>query len=447
MTPDLGVKVAFNLLSEAPAVGVWTPARVRSLRTKSLSADRLVNEAQSPRDEQISTFAIDARKDLLRGITGQPTDADTWGRLVTGSISVQVKRPEVADGLTALCVKLEEQYHSIEYKKHYPWIDDLRPIVDAALYTQVIAAIVSSISNGAHSAFDLCPPALVDWARVKAFTYSIEPKREYSDTSLDDFVSALIRNDALADLTAEHLRNDIAVVALDSEIDGEELASWSVLECLSGSVFVNGQTYIVEAGAVYAVQSRFLVELNGYIDQIPVDQLSLPSYGSSKNERQYNRKVSKSLGGVFLDGQFVRRPDATTIELCDVALPHPSLTLLHVKRGRGSGETSYVFAQAAASAELVAFDSAFCDAARNLIRKLDRPSHFFGKSSPSGLTKALTPILSPTDRRVAIGLVASWKAHSPLSAQLSFFGKITGRMVLEKLRRYGFSVSIERISM
>jgi uncharacterized protein (TIGR04141 family) len=442
ITPDLGVRVAFNLLTDATG----RTDRIRALRTKSLSSDRLLSETQAPRERGIDVFPLDRRKDLLRGVTGHPVESDKWGRLITGAASIHVQRPKDPTKLLSFCRDIEAKYHSDDYRLQYPWIDDLRPISDPILRSSLQNELVALLRTRTTDDLDLCPPDVVDWRVVEQFRFSCaDDYAPFAVPSVDEYVAALAQTELLDELSFDQVSADHELVALDAA--GEEIASWSMLECLSGSLSVSSRTYVLEAGTLYEVEAQYLAELDAYINSIDVDQLSLQQFGVHATELAYNTSVAASRDAALLDQAGVSRPHATEVELCDVAIIEPSkrLALLHVKRGKGSGAASYVLYQAAVSADLLHRDSAFCQAAARHLGTLPSAQHFFGTCNATSLGSRWLPTVSPGSCLIAVGMVSTWPSKPLLSEQLSFFVKVALRMNVDRLRAMSFTCSIERI--
>lgn len=442
LTPDLGVRVAFNLLADASG----NTERIRALRTKSLSSDRLLSEAQAPRNRGIDVFPLDRRKDLLKGVTGHPVDWKKWGRMVTGSTSIQVQRPKDPSELLSFCRDIESKYHADDYKAQYPWIDDLKPVVAPALRSQLEETLAALIRSDATEELDLCPPDFIDWKTVEAFRFSFTGDGcKFVVPSMDEYVSALAGAGLLDDLSFKRLATEHELVALDTA--GEEVGTWSLLECVSGSIPHASDTYVLEAGVFYKVNGQYLTDLNTYIDSIPVDQLTLPPFGSHATEFAYNSTIAASNNAALLDRAGVTRAHASEVELCDVAIlrSQTEMALLHVKRGKGSGSASYVLYQAAVSAELLLRDQNFCNTAATHVHALPAAQHFFGTCTGPLLADRWLPTISPPSCLVAVGMVSTWPKKPMLSQQLSFFAKVALRMNVERLRSMSYECSVERI--
>jgi len=111
---------------------------------------------------------------------------------------------------------------------------------------------------------------------------------------------------------------------------------------------LGGSSYIIDEGALFAVDKDYLSKLNAYVSALPSSTITFPDTKRRQREDAYNKLLSNSLPkALLLDKRNVIRPGGTAIEICDVALS--SKRLLHVKRGMSSASLSHLFAQGVVS--------------------------------------------------------------------------------------------------
>src|SRR5439155_16767802 len=154
----------------------------------------------------------------------------------------------------------------------------------------------------------------------------------------------------------------------------DRIESWPLLRCFTAELTLSGRAYVLDEAAVFAVDSGYLASLNTFVGKIPRLTPDLPKTQTGENEGPYNERLASKLkDAILLDKKTVARPQATPIEICDVALK--GRKLIHVKKGLSSSSLSHLFSQGVVSAELLHMDQDFRDKVK---RKLS------GKLSGSG---------------------------------------------------------------
>ena len=437
LEPDLGLRCALNLISaQQTGKSSWDPARVRSLRSKRVSQNTLITETQASRKAPIDTFPFSADVDQLRRVTGTPTDTDFWGSTVTGGISLHVKRPSDPQDLVEFCRAIEQTYRSTRYREYYGWIDNVTQVGDPGLLEKAYAWVVRELRRAETAAINLSPPSLVSWEETAAFEYQWgRETREVEEPSLESFRAFLNDTGLMSELSADALRESARLHALDSA--GERMDSWSIGRCLSGELIIGNDTYVLDDGTLFFVAADYLKNLNSFVKAIPETALPLPEAGANEAEGTYNQRVARVLpGAILLDKKTVRRPQATAIEICDVAVR--SKHLVHVKKGLSSSSLSHLFAQGVVSAELLHMDADFRKQIRAMLRRrltgsAARRMTDFGWLHASSFNSQAC--------EVAYAVMTGRSDQMPREA-LPFFSKVNLRMRCQELRRMGFKYSL-----
>jgi uncharacterized protein (TIGR04141 family) len=436
LEPDGGLRCALNLISgEKAGEDSWDPARVRALRSKRVSQNTLITEIQSSRKATIDSFPFSADVDQLRRVTGTPTDVGRFGSTVSGGISIHVKRPDDARELVQLCRHIERVHNSTNYQRHFGWIDNVSPITDSTLIKKANDKIVVGLRAGRLDNFSLSPPSLVSWENVATFAYQWGRKSsDVDEPSLDTFHAFMLKHDLMPELSAATLRDAAKLHALDGNRD--KMQSWSISRCLSGE-FTIGDTYILDDGTLLSVASDYLRDLNKFTSAIANPVQSFPRARRSEKEGDYNERVSKALrGAILLDKRTVSRPQATAIEICDVAIS--TKHLVHVKKGTSSSSLSHLFAQGVVSAELLHMDPDF----RGRIAKLLSTTFTGAAAGPmKDFAWLHAKDFEPYACEVVYAILTNRPRGMPKEA-LPFFSKVNLRMRCHELRRMGFKYSL-----
>jgi uncharacterized protein (TIGR04141 family) len=437
LSPDGGLRCALNLISgEKTGERSWDPARVRALRSKRVSQNTLIIEMQSSRKTTIDSFLFSADVDQLRRVTGTPTDIKRFGRTVSGGVSIHVKRPEAPHELLPLCRHIERVHNSTDYQRHFGWIDNVSPITAPKLIEKANDQIVRGLRVGRLDNFSLTPPSLVSWEDITTFEYQWgRQSSTIEEPSIESFHAFLIKHDLMSELSAETLRDSARLHALDS--NGGKMQSWSIARCLSGELTFGHQTYILDDGTLLFVATDYLRELNRFTKEIAEPVQLFPRTFPAEKEGAYNKRLSRTLSGaILLDQRVVRRPQATDVEICDVALR--TKHLIHVKRGSSSSSLSHLFAQGVVSAELLHMDAAF----RKEVKK-----KFSNKlmGTGAGLMKDFAWLhvkqFEPHVCEVVFAIMTE-RPREMSREELPFFSKVNLRMRCHELRRMGFKYSL-----
>lgn len=440
LEPDGGLRCALNLISgEKSGERSWNPARVRALRAKRVGENTLITETQASRKAAIETFPFSADADQLRKVTGTPINAATFGSTITGGVSIHVKRPAEPRNLITLCRSIERARGSTDYQRHFGWIDNVSPIRDLAKLERVFGLIVEALRDDATDKFNLSPPSLIAWDDVASFRYQWGRKSvDVEEPSPESFREFLNAAQLMPELGVATLRETPKLHALDG--NQERIQTWPISRCLSGEFTVGGDTLILDDGTLLAVASDFLGELNAFMRRMPDAAQPFPRVKGSENEGRYNRRVAQAVNGaILLDRRTVTRPQATAIEVCDIAVR--TKHLIHVKKGTSSSSLSHLFAQGVVSAELLHMDAGFRERVANLLTE-NLVGTGAGRMRDFAWLHARD--FQPAGCEVVYAIMTG--ARRLAKEELPFFSKVNLRMRCHELRRMGFKYSLALVS-
>jgi uncharacterized protein (TIGR04141 family) len=437
LEPDLGMRCALNLLSSSknqrlPA----NRARVRSVRSKRVGQNTLITETQASRKAPIEMFPFRADVDQLRQVTGTPVDTDSWGATVTGGISIHVKRPDNPADLLDLCRAIERTYKSKDYREHYGWIDNVTQVRDPAMLRRAYQQCVGGLRETDGLALNLSPPSLISWEETASFEYRWgRHSLRIEEPSLDSFRAFLNDNGLMEDISAEALTDSVWLHGLDDA--GERSVSWPIARCFSGDLTIGAGSYVLDDGILFAVDTDYLRTLNSYVQAVRQTRIPLPAALRGETEGTYNERVATAMAGaLLLDKKTVRRPQATAIEICDIAFREK--ILLHVKKGVSSSPLSHLFAQGVVSAELLHMDRDFRMQVRALLRTRLQGS---GSERMGDFNWLHAGEFDSQSCEVAYAIMTARPVPMTRDA-LPFFSKVNLRMRCEELRRMGFQHSL-----
>lgn len=425
---DFGVRAAINLTLVGADDPLTAESRVRSIDFKQVAGVTTRTRRQTSRDIALDNFELDRSRDILRKITTHPIDKEAWGIRVTGGDSFTAGLDINFDGIADFCARLDAIATDTTFQQRYPWINQLRAIRDktmlANLHEQIVGAL---LDTEMVTAFELSPPEIVDWDRVSQFQFHYDRRAKVRRPTfeLHHYLAGLNADD---ELTYEKLRNR-NVFAIDS--DGYDVHKWSVWRCLTGTLELDGHTYVIDDGEIFQVSKDLLAELDLTIDSIPVANLALPSCMSGTVEGVYNEETANAHPDlILLDKKFVKPgPNESQIEVCD--LFSKQRHLVHVKRDFSSSTLSHLFNQGLVVAESLVKQAYMRDRVAELLANAGSPEH-------QGLISI--DAFHTTEFEIVYAIIGRWNAKN-LQQLLPFFSKLTLRHVVNSLRSMGYRVS------
>lgn len=433
-----GLRVALNSTYGGEAFEQMDPARIRRVDHKTVSANTLRTSRQADRWAAFEVFGVDAQRDLLKAITGVPTEAASWGTRVTGADALHLNIPFEIDDLGDKCKEIERTHSRDNYKEGFAWIDNVHAVVDPHLLADLEAQLLEKLRNQEVERLEASPPELVDWDEIADFRFSFDPDFARSDLELEQYLTLLKDTDKLDGLTIAHLRTAHKVEVYDQ--GGNPFKHWPLFRCLNGELDFEGKTYLLSEGEFFEVEPEYLNDLDGVIGHLQEWQGRLPESDGDIKEGDYNELAANSSSDyLLLDKKTVRVSGRTSpIEICDILTKTGSF--VHVKRKLGSSSLSHLFSQGLVSADLLLMSREYREAVLKKVTAAERSS-----GTPGRFSSLILPDgISPRNHEVVYAIVAKWK-NRELEDALPFFSKVNLRWFTEGLRRMGYPVSYKRI--
>jgi uncharacterized protein (TIGR04141 family) len=409
---DFGLRVTLNSVD---------PGRIRSVDRLSLDAIGQHSQIQASREASIGEFGLDLEQDLLRAVTGSPSDPALGNRL-TGKDGLQILIGIDLIGLPTVLERLLVQWQSDAYKRSFPWLDQIKEVRDGNKKSELDALILERIKQSEPSRLWLTIPQLIDWSTVAGFKYRIAQSAEmYADVHLKTFKEDF---GDIEELTVENLKAR-HIFAVSHEGD-HIIDHWPVYRCLYGEIDQGQDTYLLTTGRWYKVGHQFLVHVNHAIDSIPHASLNLPDYRDN-SETEYNARVGRENPTTYavMDEKFIYMGGRDKVEFCDLFTR--TKKVIHVKRYTGSSAPlSHLFSQAVVSGILFRRESEF----RTKVNR-ELPSAY----------RPVTASPAPGEYEVVLGIVS----QSSGGLVLPFFSRINLKNTYERLQDLGYSASILKI--
>jgi uncharacterized protein (TIGR04141 family) len=414
---DFGLKVVLNTVNAD---------RILSVDARTFDELTMHTRRDVSQGSPFSAFGLDVTRDLVRAVTGSPRDS-TLGNRASGSDALALLSRAQVGELPGLCTRLLEAYMADDYKEHFAWIDHLHRVRDPSVIARLNAVLLEAIRTQQLVDLHLAPPEPLPWSRIAGFTFSTRNQDELdSDPRITSYLNSV---DSIEDLELGSLKRD-RVIAVSADTD-QPLDDWSIFNCLVYEVREDDRLYVLTVGQWYSVSTSFADDVLGFAADLPELDLELPEAVIGVREEDYNRAAAEAIGALCLDQQLIETRSGDRIELCDLLTADRQL--VHVKKRGSSSTLSHLFSQGLVSAELLARESTFRIAARQIISALD--SDF----------DDLLPDVRPERDLWEVGFVVLSRSHRETPLTLPFFSLVNLRSAVLRLQDLGFRASVRRV--
>lgn len=406
---SFGLRVALNCIGNNV---------VKSIDKHTLDPLARHTREQASREATASEFGLDVEQDLLRAVTGTPTDP-SFGKWITGTDTLHICVPVDLAGLPDLLDKLNEKYLDLSYRKNFPWVDQIAEVRDPAVLTALNELLVKKLRSGKREQMWMAVPEVISWDDVGGFRFPCAGRRlEYHDVHLAHFLESVPNPASIS----EDLLKSRSVECVDAE--GKPLKRWKAYRCLYCELDFEGDAYLLTGGSWYRVRRDFVNQVNAAVDAIPDYDGKLPEY-DDKSEGAYIKRVAKAdaKGFAAMDGKNIAYGGgASKIEFCDLIAAKRDL--VHIKRYGQSAALSHLFAQGLTSGELFQTDPEFRKA---LNAKLPEEHRLADPAKPP----------NRGEYRIVFAIVSD----RPGSLALPFFSRLNLKHAARRLGGYGFRVA------
>jgi len=343
-----GLRVALNSIGKD---------RIRTIDKTTFDAISLQSKEQASKETDAENFGLDVEQDLLRAVTGVPTNPQMGNRIYgmdSLSISINIK----IEGIRDLLQRIYAKYTDDSYKKDFPWVDHINEVKDKSTTEALDSELISRISTGKIAKIWAAVPEILEWDQVGGFCFKMyKNSPEFQDIHLQDFI------DSLTDADRENISKETFTKKHVHciHLEGHLMRSWQMYKCLYCELDQGNETYLLNGGRWYAVASDFVASVNQSYSDIPDYNGYLPKYNDD-SEGKYNLRVCKEMSTDFalMDEKMIRHGGGQSqIEFCD--LLSAAGDIIHVKRYGHSSVLSHLFAQGRVSGELFQMDPEFRD--------------------------------------------------------------------------------------
>lgn len=408
-----GLRVAVNSIDEK---------KLRSIDKHTFDAIARNSREQAGREASARDFGIDVEQDLLRAVTGLPSDA-SLGKRMYGMDALSVAVGTSLVDLPPLLCRYMRKYASTAYRKTFPWIDQIAEVADLATIGRLDATLLAKISAADYDGLSMAVPEIVPWQRVGGFRYGLRASNpEHYDMDARTFFEEVGLPSSIGLLRHKDVHC--------CDHDGRPIDSWSVYRCLYAEIESQKESYVLSGGKWYRIASDFVKEVDKAYAQIPSSTLVLPEYDDD-SETAYNRRVAKADPSRFalMDAdEVIYGGGRSSVEFCD--LYSHRREIIHLKRYGSSGLLSHLFAQGLVSGELFQTDPTFRSGVN---KKLPRSYRLSDPKTRPGAGQYT----------VVFGVIS--ESTGPLT--LPFFSRLNIKHAAKRLAGYGYTVQKLKVSV
>jgi uncharacterized protein (TIGR04141 family) len=399
------------------------PSQIQTLDLKKFEDVPIKRHDEVSRPRSLKAFGINVRQDMLRAVTGKPSDGSLAEKIMGADAVVIHARMGFRD-IPAKCRRLLEAARDTVYRRNgFRWIDNLKPVREAGTIAELNNKLVDSIKARRFSHIEMMLPDAVNPADVESIAYS-DNNADMLFTDLNPVEWCNSFQNDLANLDIDELKQKR--IRLYGPDEGPALRSIPAFDCLCYETeLADGDRYILSDGDWFALARTFDNEISEYITKISSPCVSLPDAQSAHDSE--DAYIAALDGGRFLRLHRVNlRVHGDQVEVCDVL--SPAGHLVHLKMWTQSATFSHLLSQGVVSAESLLRYPQYRNDVRGALPVQSALRSLFHDSD-----------FAPHKLQVVYGLIRK------SSRQLPFFSRLNLLRFGERVEALGFRVAFVRI--
>ena len=415
---DFGLRVALNSIP---------PDKIIEIRAEQVFANWHIASERAPRASFVDQFGVEFDRDLVATLDGVPVNNPLFGKHVRGGTNMRVEGtfPKLGDVLD----KAARLFRSTAYKKKWPEIGNVRPVIDAGIIEKLDAQLDEEFESGeAEKKLVLFTPAHrhgEELPLAHGYVYGrMSNNPEIRPYMLVGSWMSFLKSKKENPSTSEAKENRIHFLD-DAK---EEIKNYRVYDCFGYELSLNGRPYILSSGVWYEVVADFLSRVNDYLNsQVKTPKLALPKWDQVEDEDEYNVRCGKLPNVLHFDCKDVMFGGGRSrFEFCDF-MDTKSRTLCFAKIASKSSGMSHLVEQVRRTAELLFDpDQAYREQLAEVFKKQHpKADRTWLKTRPRNedWNLALVSLGRPAKDLPFFAKCALWKLHRNLTArghQISF---------------------------
>lgn len=331
---NFGRRVALNLIRENDLV---------EIRAEQVFARWHIASERAPRATSVDEFGVEFERDLVAAVEGLSSDP-MFGKIVRGATSLRCSAD--ISTLSSLLDRSLKLFASNSYKKRWPDIDNLSPVMDPIKIEALEQRLDSDMAAGRGARLVvLSTPSQRRGEALTAASYVLgRLARNPVKTPYLTFSSwKTYAQGHNIPLTAEGARKT-PIHLLDE--DANEAGECTAYDCFGYEVDFNSQPHILSSGIWYEAVPNFVTKINGVIDYLQPPTHRLAAWNGTDEEEVYNAgcaTADKTLLHFDADNVWYGG-GSSQFEFCDL-MHLPSKTLYFAKIPSRSSHMSHLVEQ------------------------------------------------------------------------------------------------------
>ncbi len=331
---NFGLRSVVNLIDEN---------KIRSMNLASIEDVIVDTQRQSTQYGGQELFQPDIMKDLLRSISGSPSN-ETVAKFLTGMDSLTATRQMKIEDIKENIKFYYATYYKEDYKRNgFAWIDNISEQKSPEIKAKLNDKLILEIGTGNYPT--IAPNKVIRWDGIEGFKITGVYSRKYQiDIDSEGYFKKLLSKDYKRKLLAMLKRHKLKVKYTRSSIE-ENIAS--IYDSLIYETDYGKEKYILCYGSWYSISSDFYSMIEKQVNNIPISTIKFDPCKANESEGVYNGRIAKSSSDYILMDKKLFYPDngRSGIEVCDVLTKQRQF--IHVKKGGSSSKLSHGFAQVA----------------------------------------------------------------------------------------------------
>jgi len=425
---DFGLKVVLNSVDHK---------KIRSLDTVKHDEITIHKKTQTSLQSEVSAFGIDIESDMLREITGTPTNT-RFATDVTGRHALAINCQLEIAGILDKCKEIFDVYQQDGYKTHFSWVDNIRHVEDTEIIDDLDNILLEDVKKTLEQIVQidlhLAPPEIVDYSKVAFVRYRGFRSRElYETLHIDDYIKMLIEKSIEVEDIKTFKKHKVEFLD-DDEL---EINSWCIYDCMVYETEYEDERYILSDGKWYRISKSLSDEVDEFFGTL-TDPLSLPNAYVDENEEGYNERIKNNLKKddyICFDRKIIKLPEwASGIEPCDFFSPDKQF--IHIKNDASSSKLSHLFNQGVVSGESFLREQEFRKQFKDKARRMN-----------SDIARVLPDVRQrPELNEYTVVFAVMRKPYSDGSYGLPFFSKVSLKNASQRLTDLGYKIGFSWIA-
>lgn len=417
-----GLKTTLNSVDES---------QLRSIDLNTLESIPKLDRIQTSRLSKVNDFDIEEDRDLLRCITGRTKTAlvEDLGTTISGSDSLRISVEATINSIERTLDVCMAQYNSQDYREKFDWIDNLRPVVDKDLISQLDILMLNALNSRDRDNLWMAIPEVIDFTQP----YSLElcGGSIVDDLDVDEVIHTVY--DDSVEITIPMLKARKVVAKNGDDI---KIGQWNYYRCIYTEVRQNDSLYILNEGEWYNVESNYLEDVEQFYSNAAISNLIFPECGPSEKEGDYNRRYSASYDNyALMDCKLIPTGVlGNNIEFCDVLTTQKQL--IHVKKGHSSSMLSHLFNQGYVAGELM-MQRTFRQSVNSVLE-----NNYPANQHLTNWKLEVDNTFNTSNYTMVYAIITNKDVQRP---QMPFFSKVTFRKMATTLINMGYTVELKNI--